>query len=220
MNTDFSYSNYDKPDPLHHAAYLDLMVKHLPAKGAIIDLGCGDGNFASSLICRGYDVYGVDLSEGGIDRARQGNTPERFRVCSVYDDYGSKLGVPRISAIYAVEVIEHLYSPVGFLRNAHIHLEPNGTIILTTPYWGYLKNVLLSATGRMDRSLTALWEGGHIKHFSYRTLRYLLEYCGFEYVAFYGTGRGIPFLWSGMMMVARKPAAQQSFSKPPPYGRA
>ena len=75
---------------------------------------------------------------------------------------------------------------------------------MTTPYWGYLKNVLLAATGRLDRALTALWDGGHIKHWSYRTLRALFEEQPFEFVAFRGAGRRLPYLWKGMIMVFKK----------------
>ena len=74
-----------------------------------------------------------------------------------------------------------------------------------------LKNLALAATNRMDAALTALWEGGHIKHFSRATLTRLMEEAGFEAVSFYGAGQGVrahtPFLWSGMAMTFRKPAA-------------
>jgi 2-polyprenyl-6-hydroxyphenyl methylase/3-demethylubiquinone-9 3-methyltransferase len=54
-------------------------------------------------------------------------------------------------------------------------------LILTTPYWGYFKNVAVAIT---NRALTALWDGGHIKQWSYRTLRTIYEEQGFDYVAF------------------------------------
>ena len=101
--------------------------------------------------------------------------------------------------------IEHLYSPRTFTRRALEALRPGGVLILTTPYWGYLKNLMIAVTNRTDRSLTALWEGGHIKHWSRQTLQTLGERQGFEFVAFEGAGRPIPFLWKGMMMVFRKP---------------
>ena len=102
-------------------------------------------------------------------------------------------------------MIEHLYSPRRkFVQRAEEALTPGGLCIVTTPYWGYLKNVALALTNRTDRALTALWDGGHIKHWSYKTLRTLFQERNFEFVSFVGAGRPIPYLWNGMMMTFRK----------------
>jgi 2-polyprenyl-6-hydroxyphenyl methylase/3-demethylubiquinone-9 3-methyltransferase len=85
-------------------------------------------------------------------------------------------------------------------------LKTDGLLIITTPYWGYLKNLLLAVSGRTDRALAPLWEGGHIKHWSYRTLRTLMERYGFRYIDFHGAGRW-PYCWQGMVMVGRKVGA-------------
>jgi hypothetical protein len=58
----------------------------------------------------------------------------------------------------------------------------------------------------MDRSLTALWDGGHIKHWSRKTLITLCEEQKFEFVNFTGSsGHRPPLLWNGMMVTFRKP---------------
>jgi 2-polyprenyl-6-hydroxyphenyl methylase/3-demethylubiquinone-9 3-methyltransferase len=107
-----------------------------------------------------------------------------------------------------VETIEHLYNPRQLVRRVHEALRPGGIFIVTTPYWGYLKNVVLAITGRLDGALTALWDGGHIKHFSRRTLTSLVMEQGFDVMAFEGCGEGVraytPYLWNGMLMAFRK----------------
>ena len=75
--------------------------------------------------------------------------------------------------------------------------------IISTPYHGYLKNLVLALSGRLDAHFTALWDGGHIKFWSKRTLRILLEEVGFEKIAF-GVGR-IPLLAKSMIVTAEKP---------------
>ena len=210
----FIYHDYETADPPHQAEYLGLVVGHLRKFGvrSVLDAGCGDGNFTASLAGAGFSVWGVDLSEGGIERARQ-RLPEpagRFQVRSLYDDFRE---IGEFDAIVSIEVIEHLYSPRTFVRNAFRALGPGGCLILTTPYWGYLKNLLLALTNRIDRSLTSLWEGGHIKHWSRDTLGRLLRSEGFEVVAFQGTGRRVPWLWKGMMMVARKPGSAERMAQ-------
>jgi 2-polyprenyl-3-methyl-5-hydroxy-6-metoxy-1,4-benzoquinol methylase len=213
----YHYHDYSQPDPPHQPLYLDIIRRHLaadPSIKTILDAGCGDGNFTASLSELGYRMHGVDLSKGGIAAAQKAWPGIEFAEASVYDDF--RMVFPTVGsfdAIIAIEVIEHLYLPKVFVRRAYEALRPGGMLIVTTPYWGYFKNILLAVTDRIDRALTALWDGGHIKHWSYRTLRMLLEQHGFEYVAFNGAGRVIPYLWKGMVMVVRKPLAQNAGSQ-------
>ena len=109
-----------------------------------------------------------------------------------------------------MEVIEHLYSPRTFAAFVRSILEANGggRFILTTPYHGYLKNLSIALAGKADRHYSALWEGGHIKFWSRRTLAILLREAGFRNMAFTGAGR-IPYLWRHMVFSAEAPAAAE-----------
>ena len=69
---------------------------------------------------------------------------------------------------------------------------------------GYLKNCALAISGKLDAHFTALWDGGHIKFWSRRTLTALLQEAGFQVVSFRGAGR-CPWLWKSMLIAARKP---------------
>ena len=204
-----AYHDYAQPDPPHQPLFLDLVANYLaplPPEARVLDAGCGDGNFTADIAARGHHCYGIDLSAGGIARAHERHAGIEFAVASLNDDLRTAFpDVAEFDAIYSIEVIEHLYSPVTFARRAMEALRPGGLFIVTTPYWGYAKNVLLAVTGRIDRALTALWEGGHIKHWSRTTLTRLLTEAGFEFVAFHGRGRPIPFLWRNMVLIVRKP---------------
>lgn len=184
-------------------------LSELPPGAAVLDAGCGGGDFSIGLAEAGFTVFGSDLSETGIAHARSLGVGE-FRVASVYEPLAEPFGRTTFDAIVAVEVIEHLYSPQGFARQAYAALAQGGICVVTTPYWGYLKNVLLAVTNRTDKALTALWEGGHIKHFSRATLTRLMQDAGFEAVGFAGCSEGarrlFPGLWSGMAMAFRKPS--------------
>lgn len=209
--TDYTYSPFDEaPDPSHRPLYLATVLKFLeplPPGSAVLDAGCGGGDFSIGLDAAGYDVFGSDLSPTGIRHAQSLNVG-KFVLSSIYDPLAVPFARETFDAIVSVEVIEHLYSPRGFAQNAMASLRPGGLLVVTTPYWGWLKKIVLAVTNRMDRSLTALWEGGHIKHFSRKTLTELMETAGFETVAFRGCSEGqrrlFPFLWNGMAMAFRK----------------
>ncbi|MGD0444807.1 MAG: methyltransferase domain-containing protein [Edaphobacter sp.] len=59
-------------------------------------------------------------------------------------------------------------------------LKPGGIIVITTPYHGYLKNLMLAVFGKMDSHFTVLWDHGHIKFWSRRTLAMALTEVGFR----------------------------------------
>lgn len=203
----YSYNDWStNPDPPHQPLYLSKMLAHLRSETncqRVLDAGCGDGNFAESLSVEGFEMFGLDMSAVGIEIAKS-RTVGEFRVASMYDDFRQVFQVPHFDAVVAIETVEHLYSPVTFARRAYESVRPGGKVIVTTPYWGYTKNVVLALTNRIDRNLTPMWEGGHIKHWSRRTMTQLLEGAGFRVVAFEGAGR-FPPLWKGMMMVGVKP---------------
>lgn len=173
------------------------MLGTLPAGSVILDAGCGNGYFTRLLSQRGFDVVGVDWEESGIVHARELFPHVRFEVASVYDDL-SILFSRHFDAVVSLEVIEHLYDPRTFAARIRQCLRPSGTFILSTPYHGYLKNLLIALGGRFDRHVSPLWDGGHIKFWSRATLTSLLEESGFGVDAFVGAGR-LPYLWKSMI---------------------
>ncbi len=156
----------------------------------VFDLGCGNGSVAALLAGREFEVVGVDPSADGIEQARKAYPQLQLFSGSAYDDLAGRFG--QFPIVISLEVVEHVYYPRKFAACLHSLLEPGGTAILSTPYHGYLKNLALSVTGTMDRHFTALWDDGHIKFWSKRTLGKLLDEAGFAEVAFRRVGRFAP----------------------------
>ncbi len=109
-------------------------------------------------------------------------------------------GNPPFDIVVSTEVVEHLYSPREWAAGCHAALRPGGKLICTTPYQGYLKNLLISFVGGWDKHANPLWDGGHIKLWSRATLTALLREARFEKIEIRGVGRA-PAL--RMTMVAR-----------------
>ena len=170
----------------------------------VLDVGCGNGVLVRILCKLGYDAYGIDASEEGIRIANSKINDNRFFVCDVdCRELPAEICMAEFDTIVSTQTIEHLYSPNEFIRFCASVLPDNGRLIITTPYHGWLKNVLIALFGFYDDHVMALKDGGHIKFFSKRQLRCLLEINGFNVIAFEGMGR-VPFVWKSMMMVAEK----------------
>ena len=180
-----------------------LAAKPLLARGVrrVFDLGRGNGATSGMLAGMGFDTTGVDTSDTGIAQARRAQPTCRFEVASAYDDLAGSYG--RFPLVVSLEVVEHLYDPRRFAKVLYELLEADGIALVSTPYHGYLKNVALAVTGKLDSHFTALWDGGHIKFFSMATLGALLQEAGFVDIRFVRAGR-VPPLAKSMVAVARK----------------
>jgi 2-polyprenyl-6-hydroxyphenyl methylase/3-demethylubiquinone-9 3-methyltransferase len=169
----------------------------------VLDAGCGNGFFTKQLEEKGFDAVGIDLEESGIEHARKLVPNVRFELASVYDDMLALFGSP-FDAVVSLEVIEHIYDPRMFVTRVRECLRPGGLFILSTPYHGYLKNLVIAVSGKFDWHVSPLWDGGHIKFWSRKTLTSLLEEKGFRVERFIGAGR-LPYLWKSMILVASRP---------------
>jgi 2-polyprenyl-6-hydroxyphenyl methylase/3-demethylubiquinone-9 3-methyltransferase len=169
---------------------------------ALFDVGCGNGSVARAFAAQGWDVVGVDADEAGIRQPE--NVAARVRLFrgSAYDDLGAIYG--RFPVVLSLEVVEHLYDPRRFARTIFELLEPDGLAVISTPYHGYWKNLLIALSGRFDQHFTALWDHGHIKFWSVATLSQLLQDAGFKEIEALKVGR-IPPIAKSMILTARKP---------------
>jgi 2-polyprenyl-3-methyl-5-hydroxy-6-metoxy-1,4-benzoquinol methylase len=196
---------YRNPDLSHTHTYLLPSLKTFLAStkpDKVFELGCGNGAVAGWMSKLDIDVTAIDYSETGVRQANLAHPQLRIEVGSAYDDLAEKYG--KYPVVVSLEVIEHLYEPRKLLENVFNLLQPGGHAFISTPYHGYLKNLALAITGKMDAHFTALWDGGHIKFFSPRTLETLLTEAGFIDIEFLRVGR-VPVLAKSMIAIARKP---------------
>ena len=199
-------SKYSKPGLRGCHAYvlpcILSMCRDLPPS-RILDVGCGNGSVALELAKRGHSVVGIDLAESGIQVARESCPQGRFELVPADKNILKNLGEEPFDLVYSGEVVEHLYDPRSFMAGCYVATKPKGRFICTTPYHGYWKNLAVSISGGWDRHADPLFDGGHIKFFSRRTLSALMVEAGFGELQFRGVGR-LPYLWKSMVIASTK----------------
>lgn len=171
------------------------------ARRKIFDLGCGNGSVAHFLSTKGWEVTGVDPSIEGIAQASAAFPTLNLNVGNAYDSLSETYGC--FPFLISLEVVEHVYNPRLYMKNAYNLLEDGGVAIFSTPYHGYWKNLALAVSGKMDGHFTALWDHGHIKFWSMKTLSQLMSEAGFKDIIFYRVGR-VPHLAKSMIAVASR----------------
>ncbi|MFQ5805850.1 MAG: class I SAM-dependent methyltransferase [Phycisphaerae bacterium] len=136
--------------------------------GTALEIGAGFGTFCEELerldlfdriialeptpaladTCRGK---GLEIIQAPVERCGLGN------AC--------------VDLIAAFEVLEHLFSPAGFLASVVRLLKPRGLLVLSCPnVWGFDVRTLGTLSNTIDHE--------HVNYFHPGSLRYLLRACG------------------------------------------
>ena len=190
---------YNSSQPLHSTNYLWPHLKKIVDSRTwtdrrAFDLGCGNGAICRRLEGEGFKATGIDISEEGVGIGRASGL--NLHVGSAYDDLAATYG--KFPLVLSLEVVQSLTDPKAFAKNFLNLIEPGGIGIVATQYHGYIKNVALAVSGKMDAHFTALWDVGHIKFFSEKTFSQLLRDAGAKKVSFRRAGR-IPVIAKSMI---------------------
>lgn len=141
----------------------------LSRDAAIIDLGCGDGEFPLLLKRRGFaSVFGHEIPGNDVSKLAANS----IRVWQDYDY--ETLPEETFDAVTMLDVAEHVLSPVRLFAACHRILKPGGLLYVHTP-----------GVSRLDRAMHYLgpvgkrWQKGrtsifHLQNYSRRSLELLL----------------------------------------------
>jgi 2-polyprenyl-3-methyl-5-hydroxy-6-metoxy-1,4-benzoquinol methylase len=189
-----------------HSYLTQPIVTELSAAGAhsVLELGCGNGWFSAGLHNCGFDVTGVDQSESGLRLATRRYPELNFQRQDVMHDLHPSL-VGRFDAVVSIDLIDHLPLPRRLVQAALLALKPGGLLIVTSAYHGYVKNLALALTGKLDSHLDPLRDHGRVKFFSRASLLALLGEFGLSNVRFQSVG-SFPLLARAMLASASAPA--------------
>lgn len=111
---------------------LDTLKSKLPDGATVLDVGCGNGIITRSIGDAGYQVYGIDVSERAIARAREENENPNVRFDCVSAE-ALVLEGKKYDAIICSEVLEHLKRPEDLLETLYKALADSGLLIITVP---------------------------------------------------------------------------------------
>ena len=169
----------------------------------VLDLGCGNGWFTGALDRCGFDVTGVDNDEVVLRLARQFQPTLNLRQMDVMKPLDPNLAM-RFDAVVAIDLIDHVQMPRKMIETALAALKPGGLLAITSPFHGYVKNLLLALGGRFDSRWDPLLDHGRMKFFSRATLTALLTEFDLRDLHFETIGR-IPTFARSMLISVKTP---------------
>jgi 2-polyprenyl-3-methyl-5-hydroxy-6-metoxy-1,4-benzoquinol methylase len=151
---------------LHEYVEQYVLSKYTVAGSRAADLGSGPGAMAERLRSLGYEVTAADRSASDFEAGLPHVTIDFNQF-----DFASQLGLQTFLVITAIEVIEHVESPIGFLRNIGRMLAPGGVAVVTTPNVDSLPARLRFLLAGKIRTMDEFGEPTHISPIFFDLLR-------------------------------------------------
>ncbi|MFH1663857.1 MAG: class I SAM-dependent methyltransferase [archaeon] len=164
------------PVDLHSNERLKKMFIELnrEKRGRILDLGCLQGEFSLELKNKGWNVFGADISPALLKAKEKGIKCIKF-------DFEKRFPFKDnfFDAVFAGEVIEHIFDTDFFVSEINRILRPGGFLLISTPNTACLPNRLLLLAGKKPFNLDYFKSGGHIRAYTFSLLEKQLKENGF-----------------------------------------
>jgi 2-polyprenyl-3-methyl-5-hydroxy-6-metoxy-1,4-benzoquinol methylase len=141
-----------------------------PENGQLLEIGCGDGDFLSLAEAEGWQVTGIEYSPAACETARQRLKSGRV-LCGELTS--ANLADGQFDLCVISDVLEHVRSPLEFLRQIHRVLKPGGILFVATPSTD-------SWSARFLRQKWMEFKTEHLTYFDRQTLQTLLLKSGFH----------------------------------------
>jgi len=150
--------------------YLDLLARAGITGGALLEVGCGDGDFLLQATRRNFSVEGIDYSPHSCRKA-QAKVGAAARIhCGEISVLAGRSEAYDLCV--ACDVIEHVRQPAAFLDSLHRLLRPGGWVFFVTPN-------LASLTARLMGPRWLEFKAEHMYYYTPPTLRRQLAQAGF-----------------------------------------
>jgi 2-polyprenyl-6-hydroxyphenyl methylase/3-demethylubiquinone-9 3-methyltransferase len=166
-------------EPSDFSLRLRFLLDRVQAGDRVLDVGCGEGRFATELVRAGAYVVGIDVAEEPLRRARLRHPELDLRLVDGEGPWD--LADAGFGAVWAGEVIEHVADTAAWLSEVRRVLRSGGSLLVSTPALGRpaLMRAALSRRAFAERFDP---RGDHLRFYSRETLTQLLGEFGFEQI--------------------------------------
>jgi 2-polyprenyl-3-methyl-5-hydroxy-6-metoxy-1,4-benzoquinol methylase len=148
----------------------------------VLDVGCGEGLFASVLTRHANAVAGIDI----IPVPRHREAFDEY-VCADLSEGLAKaangLRKRSFDRILMMDVLQQLPYPEAPLRDAKALLKPNGLVVVSVPNVANLSVRAGLAFGNFEYGDRGILDRAHLRFFTRKSLRALLDQCGYDIVS-------------------------------------
>ena len=161
-----------------------VVLKLMPKNKRVLDVGCYDGFYMSSIKDLGNEVFGIDASSDAIYKAKSKGL--NVSVGDLEDKW--KVKDESFDVVFTGETLEHIVDTDFFILEAKRVLKRGGSLILATPNLATFSKRIMLMLGKnpwQEASFTfPQGAAGHIREFTPDLLRDFIKSKGFDLLKF------------------------------------
>ena len=184
------YNNRDYATIFKLDKRMKTIMKFLPIcfGGKLLDVGCSDGKISSLFFEKGYDVYGVDISDKALKKA----TKRGIKVTKADITKELPYSDAEFDTVFCGEVLEHILDPMFLLNEIFRVLEDKGSFVVTVPNISMLRNAFLILVGSLP-CYACIYDGPHVRDYCMKIVVEMLNKVGFRDIKVSGDRMSIPY---------------------------
>jgi 2-polyprenyl-3-methyl-5-hydroxy-6-metoxy-1,4-benzoquinol methylase len=175
------YKEYFVQYPVKHSKRSShhVVQKLVGTNQEVLEIGCGAGLFSNELRKIGNRMTGIDPApEAGLPEAF-----EKYISADLDNDLRpaiDQLAGKRFERVLALDILEHLKNPDRLLRQCGELLAPHGLLIVSVPNVANIRVRGALLFGRFSYADRGILDRTHLRFFTRKTARRLLEENGFR----------------------------------------
>lgn len=179
MHEDFVYSSvsWGKGDPKDYA------VREITPKSSILDVGCGVGGFGKWLRdekkCK---VDGIDGHPDAVKEARKNLDKSYLIDLNNLEQVQDFIRGKSYDSITFIDVLEHCHYPKQLLSIFSEALNKDGRVIVSLPNIAHYSGRMRLLKGNFDYDDSGLFDRTHVKFYTRKTSRELIESSGLKII--------------------------------------
>lgn len=153
------------------------ILRLIPQKAKVLDVGCSSGNFGAELIERkDCIVDGLDIDEKDVTEAAK--KLRNVRLLDIERDSVDDI-TERYDVIYFGDVIEHLVNPSKSLQKIKQLLKPDGRVVFSIPNMAHVTVRLQLLKGEFEHTETGLIDKTHLHFYNLTEVQNVFKEAGF-----------------------------------------
>ncbi len=176
---------YECSNVVHNDRYdrTRILLDWIGANQRVLEIGCSTGYISRQLVERACSVVGVEIDAAAAELARK--YCSSVHVLDLNGDIWLNEVGRDFDAILLADVLEHLVDPARVLQQVRHLLAPSGRVVISLPnvvHWITRAKLML---GRFDYEPTGTLDYTHVRFFTVKTARHLIEKSGYKIIRFH-----------------------------------
>lgn len=152
-----------------------------PVQGKILDIGSADGVFTKVILDKSEakEIIGIDVLETSVVWANKHWSKNKKMKFKLGDAHNLKFNNNTFDAVFALEVMEHVFEPQKVFKEIKRVLNKNGYVIILVPSDNFLFKIIWWFVIKFWWA--KIWQDCHVQSFSSKhSLSKELEKSGFK----------------------------------------